>query len=91
MEERKKKVTNKSDDKNIESLVSVSGFRHDNPTSSFVIKHDKKKKRFTIEYGSAIKDSRNIVSDKYNTVFDASIGAICDFIIEEFKKYNAKT
>jgi len=66
-------------------MSELSKIKYSNPVSSFTMKHDKVENRFIIDYNSAIMDTRSIVSDKYNTIFDANIGTICDFIKKELK------
>lgn len=82
-----KRFKTHSDDKSIESLQIIP---NSGVISPFILKHDKKEKCFTINYSPTIRDYRGLAENEedYSTIFDANIGAICNFIKSEFKKYS---
>jgi len=70
--------------------INKSGQSITGASSPYKISHDKNKMRITIDYSPTIIDLRRIVSEQYNTCFDADVGAICQFIKEQLNEYAKK-
>ena len=49
-------------------------------SSGVTIYHDLKEKRIIIEYDDSINDTRKIIDKRFETVLDANISCICDFL-----------
>jgi len=50
------------------------------------VRHDKTNYRFVVQYSPTIKNLREVIHDKHETIYDANIGTICDFISEEIRE-----
>jgi len=57
------------------------------PVSAFTIRHDSDKRRITIEYNELIVDMNEVISERFATIFDANLGAICSFVKEQLENY----
>ena len=55
--------------------------------SVFTISHDYSNRCINIKYGESIVDMREVVSERFATVFDVNLGAICSFVKGQLENY----
>jgi len=57
------------------------------PANAFTISHDSNKKCINIKYNESIVDMREVGDIRFETIFDANLGAIRSFVEGQLENY----